>query len=63
VIYCIKIVYNQQKNDNAKRYPQNVETKTESQDLIKYWNILKRRYQPQSGAGKKKKRQYKPLNK
>ena len=42
--------------------PQNVETKTESQDLIKYWNILKRRYQPQS-AGKKKKRQYKPLNK
>lgn len=45
--------------------PQNVETKTESQDLIKYWNILKRRYQPQpqSGAGKKKRRQYKPLNK
>ena len=42
--------------------PQNAETKTESQDLIKYWNILKRRYQPQS-AGKKKRRIYKPFNK
>jgi hypothetical protein len=35
---------------------------TESQDFIKYWEILKTRYEPQS-AGKKKRRLYKPFNK
>jgi hypothetical protein len=42
--------------------PQNEKTKTESQNLIKYWQILNNRYKPQS-AGKKKRRLYKPLNK
>ena len=42
--------------------PQNEKTKTESQNLIKYWQILNSRYKPQS-AGKKKRRLYKPLNK
>ena len=42
--------------------PQNEKTKTESQNLIKYWQILNSRYKPHS-AGKKKRRLYKPLNK
>jgi hypothetical protein len=34
--------------------PDNIENKEKSQALIKYWDILKRRYSPPQRAGKKK---------